>query len=956
MKRVKCLLMSCLALVLALSAQAQLINGVVDRASYTDAATFNVPTNAGFVYEVRLNGTAVAAGVSHTIRRMDYYDLWVRRTLSGGGGESNQLVRFIVLSSNRGSPERGLIEWTPYPPIGSANAEFEGAQLHAVAPEAYPSGLPIPVVAWVDGGPGLAGGAPYGGSVRRVNGRVVIGDGSSPMSGVLPLVRGVGHVLLPPATGGGTTAYSAGVGGLAVSKMINIDASTTWTNVSGVLPAATVWGENARIRVTGHITIGAASTLTVERGAVVWLNAGVNITNSGRTVINGTSTQPVVFTAGTVVAPEQHAGAWGGFLLRGTSAQLIANGAIMTGAGAAESFSFSPGASHRSEQALLLVHSGARAFLTNCFLINNAGQIGNGYNSDVTYDGCLLQRAITAGEYVGGTIIVNNSAVIEFPAIDGEVNAAIADADYDAIYFTTGTHIMQNSMFGFCKDDAIDSGSGGAGTVVVSNCWVESALHEALAWSGAGRQTWTWDTVVINNGQGFECGWSEGANSPLVYGERLLSLGNAVGVRYGDNYEGTSGLGLKVGFLTVTNSMVLHNYRDVWGQVWDNTWNYRVANMDIRNNYLTAPNTNHPNNAVWNPATDAELLAPFMRTPPAAAVGIGFANWQPLTLPSLSNGIPIRLSTFTTNVVSVNYAVQTSSATLASGTLAFQPGETVKHIFAPAAGVSTQDLVRVVLSDPVRAEITTAAQILIVPADPNANTNVALVSFNSMWRYLDDGSNQGTAWRAPGFSDTGWSNGLAQLGYGDSPRDEATFVRRTNAAGTTNITFYFRKSFQVTDAAQFVSLGMRLLRDDAGVVYLNGAEKFRSSNLPGFPAAINYLTRASSTGENSIDSASLSSSDLREGVNVVAVEIHQESIGSSDVSFDFELTGHISAVPRVNAARFGDELVLYWENPSFSLQFSDDLGPNSNWTSMSGATSPVTITAGSAKRFYRVRR
>src|SRR5688572_3596756 len=106
MKRVKCLLMSCLPLVLALSGQAQLINGVVDRMSYTDAATFNVPTNAGFVYEVTLNGAPIAAGVSHTIRRMDYYDLFVHRTLSGGGGESSQLVRFIVLSSNRGSPER----------------------------------------------------------------------------------------------------------------------------------------------------------------------------------------------------------------------------------------------------------------------------------------------------------------------------------------------------------------------------------------------------------------------------------------------------------------------------------------------------------------------------------------------------------------------------------------------------------------------------------------------------------------------------------------------------------------------------------------------------------------------------------------------------------------------------------------------------------------------------------
>ena len=230
------------------------------------------------------------------------------------------------------------------------------------------------------------------------------------------------------------------------------------------------WAPNSRIHVTNSITISEGSTLTIGEGAIVLLEPSVNVTNTGHIVINGTKESPVVFTARTRVAPEQPTGAWGGFLMRGSSAQLTANGAIMTGAGAASSFSFSPGSSHRAEQALLLVHSGAKAFLTNCFLINNAGQIGNGYNSDITYDHCLLQRAITGGEYEGGTVLVNNSAVIEFPSIDGVYNPVIADADYDGIYFTTGTHILRNSLFGFAKDDAIDSGSGGAGTVMVTNC------------------------------------------------------------------------------------------------------------------------------------------------------------------------------------------------------------------------------------------------------------------------------------------------------------------------------------------------------------------------------------------------------------------------------------------------------------------------------------------------------
>jgi hypothetical protein len=214
---------------------------------------------------------------------------------------------------------------------------------------------------------------------------------------------------------------------LQTNKQINIESNTIWTTVSGVLGATTTWADNARIHVTGNLTVPNGAVLNIGAGTTVRLNPGVNITNSGRTIINGTTLQPVVFTATNRVAPELRTGAWGGWIMRGTSAELIANGAIMTGSGAAAGFSFSPGSSHRSEQPLLFVHSGATVRMTNCFLINNAGQVGNGYLSSFIWDHCLLQRAITCGEYDGCTNIVNHSAVIEFPSVDGVYNATIAD-------------------------------------------------------------------------------------------------------------------------------------------------------------------------------------------------------------------------------------------------------------------------------------------------------------------------------------------------------------------------------------------------------------------------------------------------------------------------------------------------------------------------------------------------
>ena len=807
------------------------------------------------------------AGVLNQITRMDYYDLMVWRTNVSSSEVTNTLVRFIVMASDRGSPERGLIKWVPLPPIPSTAAEMAGARLLLMMPQDYPAGLEIPIVARVEDATG---------NERRVNGWV-----SAPGFELnsFRVVRGAGFGWLPPSSAGTDISFDGSLQSLETNKQIHIDSNTTWTTVSGTM-STTTWPTNSRIHVAGSLSIPAGATLMIEAGTVVRLDPGVNITNTGRTVINGTLAQPVVFTATNRVAPEEHSGAWGGWILKGSEAELIANGAIMTGSGSASSYSFSPGTSHRPEQALLQVQSGAIVRMTNCALINNAGQIGNGYHSSITWDHCLLQRAITVGEYASCTNIINHSAVIEFPAIDGVYDAAIADADYDGYYAIGGDNTIVNSLLGFAKDDAIDCGSGGPGPVVVSNCWIESTLHEALAWSGEGRVTWTYDSVLINCGQGIESGWSTINSShpvsPICYASNLLSTANSVGARYGDNYEGTSGLGLKAGFLDVTNSYLLYNYRDVWGQVWDNTWNWRTNDMDIRSNFLTAPNPVHPFNKIWDPVADGGRLAGFMSTPTNAAVGIGLANWFPITSASLADGIPVRLSSFTTHPVTVRYAIETPTSLVATGELIFDPGETVKNVFGDPSALNDATTWRVALSDPEGGEITGTSADYVFPPDEIVPTK-QLIAQGSTWKYLDDGSDQGTAWRASEFSDASWSSGPAQLGFGDG--DEATHIRRTDSAAATITTFYFRQSFNVSNPATFQDLSLWLLRDDGAVVYLNGTEVFRTSSMPPAPTPITYATYANNLGsappDNSIDVTTLSAAPLVAGTNVVAVEVHQ---------------------------------------------------------------------------------
>lgn len=173
-----------------------------------------------------------------------------------------------------------------------------------------------------------------------------------------------------------------------------------------------------------------------------------------------------------------------------------------------------------------------------------------------------------------------------------------------------------------------------------------------------------------------------------------------------------------------------------------------------------------------------------------------------------------------------------------------------------------------------------------------------LIATGSDWLYLDDGSDQGTAWKERVFAADGtWASGPAQLGYGDG--DEATVVGFIDtdpgtAGNQRNATTYFRHHFSMTaaDIAALASLTMRYQRDDGAAVYLNGTEIHRTNLAAG--AAYNTFanTAISGTDENTfLTVADIDKNLLVEGDNVIAVEMHQQSAGSSDISFDLELKG-----------------------------------------------------------------
>jgi len=296
--------------------------------------------------------------------------------------------------------------------------------------------------------------------------------------------------------------------------------------------------------------------------------------------------------------------------------------------------------------------------------------------------------------------------------------------------------------------------------------------------------------------------------------------------------------------------------------------------------------------------------------------------------------------------VVVDCLLEGTSGVIESKKITFSPGEVIKKIAFQSPNISNGGIYNIRLENPINGELTGMTDVYLKPTE-----SFTLISKGAVWKYLDDGSNQGDIWRGLAFNDSGWKSGPAELGFGDG--DETTVISRYNASSQQIITYYFRRYFVVDDPSKYSSVKVNLLRDDGGIVYINGVEVFRS-NMPA-GTNINYLTNASSSIPNSDEtvffSTNFSPNLLVSGTNICAVEIHQANSTSSDVSFNLELVG----VPqlRLKATPFKGNVVIYWDDVTAVLEKTSKIG--GNWDAISSQDG-IYITPPSDKEFYRLRK
>ena len=176
------------------------------------------------------------------------------------------------------------------------------------------------------------------------------------------------------------------------------------------------------------------------------------------------------------------------------------------------------------------------------------------------------------------------------------------------------------------------------------------------------------------------------------------------------------------------------------------------------------------------------------------------------------------------------------------------------------------------------------AGVFFSPAQPATDHWETFFYADTLFRYATSAEGAPPAgWRDPSFDDSVWKTGRGGIGYGDG--DDNTEISPCLA-------LYYRRSFVVTDTSVIRGIALDIDYDDAFVAYLNGIEIARSAGLsspyPGWdePSAVNHEARMYSGGKPEqffIDREKLQQV-LINGVNVLAVEVHNRSASSSDMS------------------------------------------------------------------------
>jgi hypothetical protein len=427
-----------------------------------------------------------------------------------------------------------------FTPAGNANAEL-------ITPKRIKAGEYFPVVV----------------RLRTANGEINPID-QTPMNitfggvhadTVIAIKRGAGTGVVQINSGSPFTVSVQNANAPAVQKLIEIS-SVPSVSYSGTRPAGDeVWDNTADRFITADVTIPVGCHLTIQKGTRVIVKKYVNVHVSGQLTVQGTAEEPVLITSENWSEP------WGGIDFDNATANFEYC-MVMNGGGDLSKGQPTTGEGwHTGHQHIFFGKNNSAFTFNQCFFLYSPGKVFGMQDGTATVRNSVSSFVWHGGEFHRVLLRYAKSHLMNLPDDNNASYTEDIDTDGFHIDYVNPSYpeysLIDSCYFNTGKDDAIDHHFS---RLKISNCWLENFVHEGVAASG-GDTVKIFNTVALNNDQGFEDGWVESGISkgPFVYIDHCVAVDNNVGLRIGDSYSWTY-----KDFMKVTNSIIYNNRDNIW--------------------------------------------------------------------------------------------------------------------------------------------------------------------------------------------------------------------------------------------------------------------------------------------------------------------------------------------------------------------------------------------------------
>jgi hypothetical protein len=214
---------------------------------------------------------------------------------------------------------------------------------------------------------------------------------------------------------------------------------------------------------------------------------------------------------------------------------------------------------------------------------------------------------------------------------------------------------------------------------------------------------------------------------------------------------------------------------------------------------------------------------------------------------------------------------------------------------------------------------------------------ITWIPTQATWRYqkgTNPPSAPADAWRLLAFDDTRWASGPAPFFYGEDLAGGTQLNDMRNRYSSV----FLRRGFAVDRLVTERKLSLRALCDDGFIAWINGVEVARYNVPGGEPAVDGFASTAVSEPVAFALYALPAPTFLVTGSNVLAVQVFNNSLTSSDLQWDAELLGEEPDFQRPQIARISPSPGTYENLTEITITFSEPvtgvnpsdlyLGPN----------------------------